>query len=127
MPDYSEINTKIAKLMQNLKVDLGCKAIRQNYRGTGSRAARRQLFVTLPNGRMIDVWLELGSVEIGGVIQAPVGAIKTIHYEANTASEIYLGIRAALALVVKLQAHNALADKFVEQHLIHVVVGDEEN
>lgn len=65
---YGEFNTKLAKLMQKLKKDAGAKSIAQNYKGTGSQAFRRQLWVHFGSGAVIDLWLDKGYLKFGGVV-----------------------------------------------------------
>ena len=61
-------NAALAKLMQRLKRDAGASAIVQNYKGTGSQAHRRQLWVHFTSGAVIDLWLESGYLGFGGVV-----------------------------------------------------------
>jgi hypothetical protein len=63
-----EYNTRLAKLMQRLKKDAGASHIAQNYKGTGSQAYRRQLWIHFKSGAVVDVWLENGYAKIGGVV-----------------------------------------------------------
>lgn len=66
--DEVAYNTALAKLMKRLKKDCGAKSIRQNYKGTGSQKAVRQLWVNFGNGAILDIWLNMGSVMFGGVV-----------------------------------------------------------
>lgn len=66
--DKVEYNTKLSKLMKGLKKDVGAKSIRQNYRGTGSQKAVRQLWVNFKNGAVLDIWLNMGNVKFGGIV-----------------------------------------------------------
>ena len=59
----------IAKALLPLKKAAGLASIRQNYKGTGSQKARRQLWIALANGSAVDVWLDAESYTIGGVTQ----------------------------------------------------------
>lgn len=95
-----EYNTALAKLMQGLKRDIGAKAIRQNYRGTGSKAHCRQLYVTLADDRVIDVWLNSGHAELGGVLRHT-GMLRDVHYGAKTPEGIYRVIAARLDALTK--------------------------
>jgi len=61
-------NTKLAKLMQGLKKGADAETIKGNYKGTGKQAFRRQLWVRFKNGAVIDLWLENGRLEFGGVV-----------------------------------------------------------
>lgn len=69
--DHNEFNTALSKLMKRLKKDANVKSIRQNYRGTGKQKARRQLWTRFKDGRVLDIWLDMGSVKFGGVVQGP--------------------------------------------------------
>ena len=64
--DLIAFNTALAKLLLRLKRDTGATTVAQNYRGTGSRAYRRQVFVRFPN-KVTDLWLENDRIELGGV------------------------------------------------------------
>lgn len=66
--DKVEFNTKLSKLMKRLKKDAGATSITQNYRGTGSQKAVRQLWVRFKNGAVLDIWLNMGNVMFGGVV-----------------------------------------------------------
>lgn len=92
---WNEFNTKLAKLMQKLKKDAGAEAIAQNYKGTGSKAYRRQLWIHFTSGAVIDLWLDNGFMKFGGVVKkrAP-GAEgrslpETIKYEKQTPEQVY--------------------------------------
>jgi hypothetical protein len=61
-------NTILAKLMQRLKRDAGATTIVQNYKGTGSQAWRRQLWIHFKSGAVIDIWLNKDHVKLGGVV-----------------------------------------------------------
>lgn len=63
-----EFTGKLAGLLKRLKKDTGCVAVRQNYKGTGSKSHRRQLYLGFANGETGDVWLEADRIEFGGVI-----------------------------------------------------------
>jgi hypothetical protein len=77
--DWTEYNTKLAKLMQKLKKDVGAGSIRQGYKGTGSQKARRQLWVRWKNEAVIDIWLDMGYVTFGGIVMnRPPGSDVTI-------------------------------------------------
>jgi len=67
--DSNAYNAALAKLLGKLKKDMGAKQVRQGYHGTGSQAHSRQMWVRLANGRLLDLWLEAGYVQIGGVIR----------------------------------------------------------
>ncbi len=74
-----EYNTALAKLLQGLKRDAGAETIRQNYRGTGKQAFRRQLYVHFKSGAVIDLWLESDRLGFGGcVCNRPQGSGATL-------------------------------------------------
>jgi hypothetical protein len=58
---------EVGRALGKLKRFCGVQSIRQNYKGTGTQAARRQLWVRLKDGRAIDVWLDAHSYRLGGV------------------------------------------------------------
>jgi len=57
----------VAKELLKHRKTHGLQAIRQNYKGTGSQRAKRQLWVRFTNGEAVDVWLEEKGYSIGGV------------------------------------------------------------
>ena len=70
--DPVAFNAAVAKLIgKNLKKDAGASAIRQNYKGTGKQAHRRQLYINIGDAASVDVWLDSGYVKIGGVLDPP--------------------------------------------------------
>jgi len=71
--DPVAFNAKLAKMMAKLKKDAGASAIRQNYKGTGKQSHRRQLYVNIGDAAGVDVWLDSGYVQIGGVLSPPKG------------------------------------------------------
>ena len=92
---WGEYNTKLAKLLQRLKKDAGAKSISQNYKGTGSQAFRRQLWVNFVSGAVVDLWLDKGYLKFGGVVMnAPPGVEgrglpKAIPYEGKKPEQVY--------------------------------------
>lgn len=62
-------NDALAKLIQkNLKADLPSVTMqRQGYKGTGSKSYKRQIVVRFEGDRVTDLWLEDGTVRVGGV------------------------------------------------------------
>ena len=58
----------IARELMRYRKSHGLVSIRQNYKGTGSQRAARQLWVRLNDGA-VDVWLNPRSYSIGGVTQ----------------------------------------------------------
>jgi len=72
--DPVAFNAAVAKLIgKNLKKDAGASSIQQNYKGTGKKAHRRQLYISIGDAASVDVWLDSGYVNIGGVISPPKG------------------------------------------------------
>lgn len=86
-----EYNTALAKLLRRLKRDLGATAVRQDYRGTGSQKAYRQIFVTFPDFS-IDLWLKENRVGLGGVLTR----LGSLAKGERAPEEMYEAIRAAL-------------------------------
>lgn len=62
--DYTR---ELAKLLQNLKKDLGATSVVQGYKGTGSKKHRRQIWIHLQNDHAYDLWLNATFIQIGGV------------------------------------------------------------
>jgi len=93
--DWDEYNTKLMRLMKKLKKDAGATTIRQNYKGKGSQKARRQLWIRFKSGAVIDIWLDMGFVGLGGVVtNRPPGSdvtlsTKRISYEKRTPEQTY--------------------------------------
>jgi hypothetical protein len=89
-----QFNTKLARKLQGLKNACGATAVRQNYRGTGAQAYRRQLWVRLPEFT-IDIWLEAKGVDLGGVTQTRLNGLR---YETDevTVEQVYNRIVEAL-------------------------------
>ena len=94
--EYGEYNTKLAKLLQKLKKDAGARSISQNYKGTGSQAFRRQLWVNFVSGAVIDLWLDKGYLKFGGVVmnrppgvEVSRGLPKMIAYQGKTPEQVY--------------------------------------
>ena len=70
--DYVKALTKM--LGRRLKKDMGALSAQLNYVGTGSQAARRQLYVRFP-ATMIDLWIERTEVKLGGCTQLRLGKV----------------------------------------------------
>lgn len=88
-----EYNLRLAKLLQRLKRDAGAALVKANYKGTGSKRHRRQVFVRFQNGLVIDLWLEDNNIGFAGVaqrgVQGPNGFVKEIPYGGRTPEEVY--------------------------------------
>lgn len=67
--DANTFNTDLSKQLKILKKNAGASNIRQNYKGTGSRKYRRQLYVRFNSGAVIDLWLEDDHIGLGGVVK----------------------------------------------------------
>lgn len=63
----SQYTADIARELLKLRRAYGWAGVRQNYKGTGSQRAKRQLFIRLPTDEAVDVWLETQGYQIGGV------------------------------------------------------------
>ena len=89
--DINVFNTKLAKLFQSLKKDAGATSIKQNYKGTGSRKFRRQLWIRFTSGVVIDIWLENKLVSFGGVVMNGGGTLskKAVLYGEKTPEQVY--------------------------------------
>lgn len=66
--DLVAFNTALASLLKRLKKDVGSCTVKQNYRGTGSQKARRQMWVRFDKGGVIDIWLDNGFAIFGGIV-----------------------------------------------------------
>jgi hypothetical protein len=90
LDEYLDFNTKLAKLLQRLKKDAGATVVSQGYRGTGSQAYRRQVFVRFEN-TVVDLWLEAGMIRIGGVLRdrVPPPVRKGVAYENKSPEQVY--------------------------------------
>ena len=75
-----------------MKKDAGAETIRQNYRGTGSQKAVRQIFVRFRSGAVVDLWLRHGFLEFGGVVArggGGPGLPKGVVYQSRTVEQVY--------------------------------------
>lgn len=94
--DYNAFNTKLAKLAKGLKKDVGATKIRQNYKGTGKRKHRRQLYIDFPGGKSFDLWLDSGFVRFGGVMRTNIPDLDFQDTPEATYREIVRRIKAWL-------------------------------
>lgn len=99
--DPNAFNSTLAKMMNKLKKDVGAENVRQNYKGTGKQAHRRQIFVRLPEHERggPDVWLDSGYVKVGGVIGVPKEIPSVKKYEGSSPEEVYGWIRDTLKAI----------------------------
>lgn len=92
-------NGKLARKFQGLKKALGATAVRQGYRGTGSKRHRRQIWVRMPGlpaGRT-DLWLDEASCSLGGV--SDLRRADAVEYGDLTVAEVYDAVVGALEAV----------------------------
>jgi hypothetical protein len=96
--DQEAYSAALAKLMAKLKKDIGATAVRQNYKGTGSKKHHRQIWVSLPGHPRggPDVWFENGFVRVGGIIAIPKSIPSTRKFENDSPAVIYGWIRDTL-------------------------------
>ena len=66
--DEEKFTDMIAKAFKKHKKVAGITNVRQNYKGTGSKRARRQLYIKFDNGAVIDIVLSPESVQYMGVV-----------------------------------------------------------
>jgi hypothetical protein len=86
--DLQDFNQKLARILKKLKKDAGVHAIRQDFKGTGRLAHRRQIWLyPIDNNVSWDLWLEGTYITIGWFRLPPGGAVK-IPYE-KTEQETY--------------------------------------
>jgi hypothetical protein len=67
--DTMQFTADVSKQILKLRNEYGLKSVRQNYKGTGSQRANRQLFISFSSGDLVDVWLKDTTYKIGGVTQ----------------------------------------------------------
>ncbi len=90
----------ISKAMKALAARVQGVTFQQNYKGTGSKAAHRQVFVRFPSGAFIDVWLTDGGVSFGGVAErhpARAWSPTAIPYSKRSAEAVARDVVAMLA------------------------------
>ena len=66
--DQEKYTGKIAKELRRLKKDLGFKSIKQEYKGTGSQKANRQMWTRGPGAAVIDIWIYPSMIGFGQVV-----------------------------------------------------------
>ena len=66
--DPEKVTNLVAKAFKKHKKDAGIKSLSQNYKGTGSKIADRQLYIRFTNGAVIDIWVYPTFVQYGGVV-----------------------------------------------------------
>ena len=102
MTDGEKFTGAVAKAIKTHKKAAGIDSIRQNYKGSGSHAADRQLYIRFNNGALIDIWLYTIEVHYGGVvIRKPNGQStmpKSLRYDVGdkTPQEVASGVIADL-------------------------------
>lgn len=65
---FESFTAALSRAIQKHKKTLGISLVRQSYKGTGSNAARRQLWIRFNNDKAIDIWLEEDHVSFCGVV-----------------------------------------------------------
>jgi hypothetical protein len=71
----------IARALQTHKKYMNVKSIRQGYKGTGSKSAKRQLWVRFQDGSVTDIWLMNQSAVYGGVVPISIAPSGTPYGE----------------------------------------------
>jgi hypothetical protein len=100
MQDFDGFNTVLARKLKSLKKDLGVLSIRQGYKGTGTRAYRRQMWVYMPpDAQPIDLWLEGGFVALGGCCHTNYGRV---NVGERTPEQVYQEIVEMLRPLAKV-------------------------
>lgn len=84
LQDKERYTAELSRLTCNaLKREAKAESTRQNYKGTGSRAYRRQVWVRFHSGAVIDLWFgdSGANVTFGGVVcnRAPGAQSQCIH------------------------------------------------
>lgn len=87
--DVVAFNAALAKMMGKLKKALGAQHVNMGYKGTGSKSYKRQIFMRLADGTAVDVWLDYGFAQIGGVMALPGADKSPIEYQGKTPSDVY--------------------------------------
>jgi hypothetical protein len=92
--DYDAFNTSLQKLLSGLKRDAGAALVRQGYKGTGTKSARRQIFVRFKDENIMTIWLDMGSVFFDGSAMLPKTIVpKRFSYEGMTPEKAYAEIK----------------------------------
>ena len=94
MTSQEKLTSTLAKRIgKGLKADLAAESIRQNYKGTGSKKHRRQLWIRFKSGAVIDIWLEERLVSFGGVVSngggSPSPSPHSVLYKEKTPEQVY--------------------------------------
>lgn len=87
--EMNDFNTKLSKYLKNLKKDAGAISIKQNYKGTGSRKYRRQLYVRFSDNEVTDLWLEDNHIQTYGVITKSKIPRVMVFFDGRSVEEIY--------------------------------------
>jgi hypothetical protein len=87
--DLVAFNAALAKMMSKLKKALGAQHVKAGYKGTGSKSYKRQIFMRLADDSAVDVWLDYGFAEIGGVMSLPGVDRSPIKYAGKTPADVY--------------------------------------
>lgn len=101
-----DFNAALARKLQGLRRKFGCTQVSQGYKGTGSQAHRRQVWIrhdALSRGT-IDLWLEADIIRIGGVVSHNLGRV---IYADKTVDAVYAELVTALAVVLRPEAKGA--------------------
>lgn len=86
----------IVAALQRHKKACGISNMRQNYKGTGSRSHRRQIYITFKSEKRVDIWFEDDRVSFSGVCrQGP----EMVRYEQKSAEQIALEVAQVLQLL----------------------------
>ena len=94
--NYASHTKALARELKRLKKDLGASNVRQGYKGTGSKAHKRQIWIRTSQG-VIDLWLEGAVVGMGGVVGTSLPPIAcTVEGVLREPSAVYDDILAAL-------------------------------
>ncbi len=100
--DLLAFNTALAKKLKGLKRDVRATKISQSYRGTGGQKHRRQIWVYWGEGGRIDIWVDSGFLNFGGISSTlPDGreisvSPREIQYDEKSVDKVYSETVAAL-------------------------------
>jgi len=111
--DANAYNTAMAKVLKKLKKDVpGVKRVWQNYKGTGKKKHRRQIWVDFEDGdRSIDLWLDTDRITFGGIRFT--GKHK-VPVKGRTAEQVY---RDVVEFLKKHAMKESVMKEPVESHL----------
>ena len=95
----AQYTADIGRELLKLRRAYGLLGVRQNYKGTGSQRANRQLYIRLPTDESVDVWLNMQNYEIGGVTNLRLPG--SFPYNGRTPTEVAKDIADKLKMLAE--------------------------